>query len=182
MKAEGKNAGLGLTTSVRLLCAEEERSIRAKTQITVVAAVISDGEGRILLARRPKGSHMAGLWEFPGGKVEEGESFSEALARELDEELGIVVEIGGPLTFAVHTEPDLEILLLFFSGVIATGVPTPREGQELRWVRPDELRDFPMPPADDEVVELLTAQPLAIINRHDADREPRAPTAKPGAP
>ena len=130
----------------------------------------------------PSGVHMAGLWEFPGGKVEEGESFSEALARELDEELGIVVEIGGPLTFAVHTEPDLEILLLFFSGVIATGVPTPREGQELRWVRPDELRDFPMPPADDEVVELLTAQPLAIINRHDADREPRAPTAKPGAP
>ena len=125
---------------------------------------------------------MAGLWEFPGGKVEAGESYFEALVRELHEELGIVVEIGGPLTFAVHSEPDLEILLLFFSTAIAGGVPTPREGQEIRWVRPDELRGFPMPPADDEVVDLLTAQPLAKINRHDAGREARAPTAKPGAP
>ena len=101
---------------------------------------------------------MAGLWEFPGGKVEEGESFSEALVRELDEELGIVVEIGGPLTFAVHTESDLEILLLFFSVAIAAGVPTPREGQEIRWVRPDELKHFQMPPADDEVVEMLVSR------------------------
>jgi len=125
------------------------------TRFTVVAAVISDEEGRVLLARRPEGTHMAGLWEFPGGKVETGESYSEALVRELDEELGISVEICRPLTFAVHTEPDLEILLLFFSGAIATGVPTPREGQELRWIRPDELRAYPMPPADDEVVSLL---------------------------
>ncbi len=125
------------------------------TRFTVVAAVISDDEGRILLARRPEGTHMAGLWEFPVGKVEDGEPFSDALARELDEELGIEVEIGRPVTFAVHTEPDLEILLLFFSAAIATGVPTPREGQEIRWVQPDELKGYPMPPADDEVVRLL---------------------------
>ncbi len=98
---------------------------------------------------------MAGLWEFPGGKVEKGESYAEALVRELDEELGIVVEIGGPLTFAVHTEPDLEILLLFYSAAIAAGLPTPREGQELAWVRSDKLKAYPMPPADDEVVRLL---------------------------
>jgi len=127
----------------------------AEKRFTVVAAVISDDEGRVLLARRPEGTHMAGLWEFPGGKVEAGESYSEALVRELHEELGIVVEIGSPLTFAVHTEPDLEILLLFFSASIATGVPTACEGQEIRWVQPDELRGFPMPPADDEVVSLL---------------------------
>ena len=157
MKDEGGRgkARLGLRTSVRELCAEEERSIRAKTHFIVVAAVISDGEGRVLLARRPEGTHMAGLWEFPGGKVEKDESYSEALVRELDEELGVSVEIGSPLTFAVHTEPDLEILLLFFSCVIADGVPTPREGQELRWVRPDQLEHFQMPPADDEVVRLL---------------------------
>lgn len=126
-------------------------------RITVVAAVIFDGEGRVFLARRPEGTHMAGLWEFPGGKVEEGESYSEALIRELDEELGISVEIGRPLTFAVHTEPGLEILLLFFSASVSTGVPVPREGQEIVWVRPEELPDYPMPPADDEMVALLVS-------------------------
>ncbi len=107
---------------------------------------------------------MAGLWEFPGGKVEDGESYSEALVRELDEELGIFVEIGSPLTFAVHTEPDLEILLLFFSAAIAIGVPTPREGQEIRWVRPDELKHFQMPPADDEVVEMLVSRGVCVTD------------------
>lgn len=126
-----------------------------KTRFTVVAAVIFDGEGSVFLARRPEGTHMAGLWEFPGGKVEEGESYSEALVRELDEELGILVEVGRPLTFAVHTEADLEILLLFFSASIITGMPVAREGQEIVWVRPEELPDYKMPPADDEMVTLL---------------------------
>ena len=125
------------------------------TRFTVVAAVITDEVGRVLLAKRPQGTHMAGLWEFPGGKVEDGESYSEALVRELDEELGVLVEVGRPMTFAVHTENDLEILLLFFSASIAAGVPAPREGQEIRWVRPDEIKGYPMPPADDEAVEML---------------------------
>ena len=98
---------------------------------------------------------MAGLWEFPGGKVEEGESYSEALVRELHEELGIKIDHGRPLTFALHTENNLEILLLFFSASIIAGRPRPLEGQEIIWVRSDELRDYAMPPADDEVVGLL---------------------------
>lgn len=100
---------------------------------------------------------MAGLWEFPGGKVEDGESYSDALVRELDEELGISAEIGRPLTFAVHTERDLEILLLFFSASIIAGVPVPREGQEIIWARPEELPGYEMPPADDEMVALLVS-------------------------
>ena len=100
---------------------------------------------------------MAGLWEFPGGKVEAGEAYHDALARELNEELGISVVIGRPLTFAVHSETDLEILLLFFRCTIASGAPTPLEGQEIRWVHPGQMKDYPMPPADDEVVVLLVS-------------------------
>ena len=125
------------------------------TRFTVVAAVISDDKGRILLTRRPEGAHMGGLWEFPGGKVENGESYSEALVRELNEELGIAVQKGRPLTFAVHSEKNLEILLLFYSATITAGRPKPLEGQEITWVRPDELGNYAMPPADDEVVSLL---------------------------
>ena len=110
---------------------------------------------------------MAGLWEFPGGKVEDGEPFSDALARELDEELGIEVEIGRPVTFAIHAEPELEILLLFFSASISDGVPTSREGQEIKWVRPDELKYFQMPPADDEVVEMLVSRPYRTMVGQD---------------
>ncbi len=131
-------------------------------RFTVVAAVITDDEGKILLARRPDGAHMGGLWEFPGGKVEDGESHAEALVRELDEELGISAVVGRPLTFAIHREIDLEILLLFFSAEIADGAPRPREGQEIRWVRPDELGNYQMPPADDEVVGLLVDRAEAL--------------------
>jgi len=139
-----------------------------EARFIVVAAVISNDEGKILLARRPEGTHMAGLWEFPGGKVENGESFPEALLRELREELGILVEIGQPLTFAIHTEKDLEILLLFFSATIIAGRPRPLEGQEIIWVRPDELRSYQMPPADDEVVSLL-------VNRNEGSMVGQGP-------
>ena len=138
------------------------RSRRSSTmsperRFIVVAAVISDEQGRILLSRRPEGTHMAGLWEFPGGKVEAKETYHSALARELDEELGISVDIGQPLTFAVHAEIDLEILLLFFSATISGGIPTAREGQEMTWVPRNQLNLFPMPPADDVMVEMLTS-------------------------
>ena len=123
--------------------------------LTVVAAgVVRDPEGRILLARRPRG-HMAGLWELPGGKVHEGESPTAALARELDEELGVTARAERPLTFAVHEEPGLRILLLFFETRIEHGRPVAREGQEIAWVAPADLPRYPTPPADAALVAEL---------------------------
>lgn len=98
---------------------------------------------------------MGGLWEFPGGKVEHGESPAAALERELAEELGVRARVGRPFTFAVHDEPGLRILLLFYETVLVDGTPRPLEGQELAWVAPHELVEYPMPPADDGLVELL---------------------------
>jgi 8-oxo-dGTP diphosphatase len=125
------------------------------TSFTVVAAVIRDHAGRFLLARRPAGRHMAGLWEFPGGKVHAGEAPTTALVRELAEELDLEVEIGDPLTFAVHEEAALRILLLFFEASIRHGEPRPREGQEIAWVSPADLRRYPTPPADAVLVDRL---------------------------
>jgi 8-oxo-dGTP diphosphatase len=124
----------------------------------VVAAVIRDPVGRVLLARRPEGAHMGGLWEFPGGKVEPGEGPSRALERELSEELGVEAVIGEPLTFAVHEEPGLRIVLLFFAARLGQAAPRPREGQELAWVEPSELSAYPTPPADAELVRRLVEE------------------------
>ena len=98
---------------------------------------------------------MGGLWEFPGGKVEDGESPAGALLRELDEELGVSAEIGSPLTFAVHEETGLRVLLLFFDTSIEGQKPISKEGQALRWVPPSELHAYPTPPADAELVRRL---------------------------
>jgi 8-oxo-dGTP diphosphatase len=98
---------------------------------------------------------MAGLWEFPGGKVHDGEAPAAALVRELAEELDVAVEIGDPLTFAVHEEAGLRILLLFYEAAIRHGEPRPREGQEVAWVPPADLRRYPTPPADAVLVDLL---------------------------
>jgi 8-oxo-dGTP diphosphatase len=125
--------------------------------LVVVAAVIRDRDGRILLTRRPEGSHMAGLWEFPGGKVGPDESPAAALERELEEELGLQTRTGDPITFAVHEEDRLRILLLFYAVRIVSGRPTPREGQQVAWVRPDELGRYPTPPADAALVAMLGA-------------------------
>jgi 8-oxo-dGTP diphosphatase len=124
---------------------------------TVVAGVIRDSSGRVLLARRPAGRHMAGLWEFPGGKVADGEAPAAALERELAEELDLEVTVGEPLTFAVHEEAGLRILLLFYEAAISSGEPRPREGQEIAWVSPADLRRYPTPPADAGLVERLAA-------------------------
>jgi 8-oxo-dGTP diphosphatase len=124
-------------------------------EFTVVAAVIRDQEGRVLLAKRPEGSHMGGLWEFPGGKMTDGEAPGEALVRELDEELGIAVVVRRPLTFAVHEEPGLRILLLFYEAWIAKGDPHGNEGQAIEWVAAADLPSFPTPPADAELIRLL---------------------------
>ena len=125
------------------------------TEHTVVAAVIRDRIGRVLLGRRPADRHMGGLWEFPGGKVVRGESPAAALRRELAEELGIATEIGEPVTFAVHEEPGLRILLLFFTARILSGEPRALDGQRLAWVAPPDLGSYPTPPADAALVREL---------------------------
>jgi len=123
----------------------------------VVAAVMVREDGRLLLARRPSGSHLAGFWEFPGGQVEVGESAEEALARELREELGVEVEVGEPLTFAWHRDSEREILLLFYRAALGSGAPHGREGQDLGWFLPSELTALQTPPADAALVRALAA-------------------------
>lgn len=125
----------------------------------MVAAVIRDPAGKILLTRRPEGSHMGGLWEFPGGKVEAGEAPVAALGRELEEELAVSAKIGSPLTFAVHEEPGMRILLLFFAATLGDDDPTAREGQQIAWVTPGDLPSYPTPPADAELVRILARRP-----------------------
>ncbi len=100
---------------------------------------------------------MAGLWEFPGGKVRPAESPPAALQRELEEELGVATRTGEPVTFAIHEEEGLRILILFYAAAIVAGQPTPREGQQLAWVSPAELDRYPTPPADAALVKHLMA-------------------------
>ncbi len=130
---------------------------------TVVAAVIRNAEGNILLTRRPDDTHMGGLWEFPGGKIEDGESPPQALERELAEELGIEVEVGLPITFAVHEEPQLRILLLFYAATIVAGRPRGDRGQPIAWVAPGRLPSYPTPPADAELIARLASLDLPPV-------------------
>ncbi len=125
--------------------------------VLVSAVALIDRDGRVLLAQRPEGRSMAGLWEFPGGKVEPGETPEAALIRELREELGIGTwqSCLAPLTFASHAYPDFHLLMPLFACRRWEGVPEPREAQALRWVRPDELRRYPMPPADLPLIPIL---------------------------
>ena len=117
--------------------------------IVVVAAVIEEG-GRFLVTRRQDGVHLAGLWEFPGGKIEAGERPEETLIRELKEELGIVVREPclAPLTFASHAYENFHLLMPLYVCRRWKGIAQGREGQALKWVRANKLRDYPMPPAD----------------------------------
>jgi len=121
------------------------------TRIVLVAAIaLVDADGRVLIARRPEGKAMAGLWEFPGGKVEAGERPETALIRELKEELGIDISEAclAPLTFASHSYPDFHLLMPLYVCRRWQGLVTAREKQELAWVKPLKLRDYAMPPAD----------------------------------
>ena len=125
--------------------------------LLVSAVALIDSEGRVLLAQRPAGKSMAGLWEFPGGKVEPSETPEAALIRELHEELGIDTwkSCLAPLTFASHSYEDFHLLMPLFACRRWDGIVQGREGQALAWVRPDRLRDYPMPPADLPLIPIL---------------------------
>ena len=130
----------------------------SKKTVLVVACAVIDPDMRILLAQRPEGKAMAGLWEFPGGKLETGETPEEALLRELKEELDIETEASclAPLTFASHTYADFHLLMPLYICRKWWGTPQPREGQTLKWVRAAKLRDYPMPEADLPLIPALT--------------------------
>src|SRR5690348_2633658 len=128
-----------------------------KPVLLVAAVALIDADGGVLLAQRPDGKSMAGLWEFPGGKVHAGETPEAALIRELDEELGIDVEASclAPFTFASHAYPEFHLLMPLYVCRKWSGIVTAREGQRLRWVRPERLGDYGMPPADRPLVAML---------------------------
>ena len=125
--------------------------------LLVAACALIDADGRVLLAQRPAGKDMAGLWEFPGGKVDPGERPEMTLIRELKEELGINVQEAclAPLTFASHTYPQFQLLMPLWVCRRWEGEVKALEGQELAWVRPNRLRDYPMPPADEPLIPHL---------------------------
>ena len=125
--------------------------------VLVAAVALIDADGRVLLAKRPEGKAMAGLWEFPGGKVRASETPEAALIRELREELTLDVTASclSPFTFASHRYDGFHLLLTLYLCRVWEGTPIPREGQEIKWVRPGRLEDYPMPPADQPLVAML---------------------------
>lgn len=125
--------------------------------LLVTAVALIDPEGRVLLAQRPEGKSLAGLWEFPGGKVEPGETPESALIRELKEELGIDTwkSCLAPLTFASHSYDDFHLLMPLFACRRWEGIVQGHEGQNLAWAKPAKLRDYPMPPADLPLIPIL---------------------------
>jgi 8-oxo-dGTP diphosphatase len=138
-----------------------ELAARAGFPVLEVAAAIIERAGRILVTQRDPAKHMGGLWEFPGGKRERGESIEACLQRELDEELGVRVHVGARAAIVPWAYPDRRVLLHFFRCRLAGGRIRPREGQAYRWVTPRELASLPMPPADAEIVASLAGGPGA---------------------
>jgi 8-oxo-dGTP diphosphatase len=137
--------------------AEDSSALGAKPILLVAAVALVDIDGRVLIARRPEGKTMAGLWEFPGGKLHDGETPEAALIRELQEELGIDTKGSclAPIGFASHAYDDFHLLMPLYVCRVWQGTITAREGQELAWVRPLRLTDYPMPPADTPLIPLL---------------------------
>jgi 8-oxo-dGTP diphosphatase len=125
--------------------------VTVRNVVLVAAVALIDAQGRVLLARRPEGRSLAGLWEFPGGKVGSAETPEAALVRELREELGIDIAEAdlAPLTFASHSYPDFHLLMPLFQCRVWRGEAMAQEGQELAWVRPEALAGYAMPPADE---------------------------------
>lgn len=128
-----------------------------KRLLLVAACALVDADGRVLIAQRPEGKQLAGLWEFPGGKVEAGETPEETLVRELGEELGIETKAAclAPLTFASHSYDGFNLLMPLYVCRRYWGIPRPLEHTALKWVRPNKLRDYPMPPADAPLIPFL---------------------------
>jgi 8-oxo-dGTP diphosphatase len=140
------------------ITAPDSLAIMAEVPIILVVAVaLVDVDGRVLIAQRPEGKSMAGLWEFPGGKVEPGETPEHALIRELQEEIGIDVTENclAPFTFASHRYDDLHLLMPLYVCRVWDGAVVAREGQTLKWVRALDLKDYPMPPADIPLIAML---------------------------
>jgi 8-oxo-dGTP diphosphatase len=129
----------------------------SKPLLLVAACALVDGDGRVLIAQRPEGKQLAGMWEFPGGKIEPGETPEETVVRELREELGIETKVAclAPLTFASHAYESFNLLMPLFVCRRYWGIPQAQEGQALKWVRPNKLRDYPMPPADEPLIPYL---------------------------
>lgn len=132
-------------------------NVRAMKMLLVVAAALIDPDDRILIAQRPEGKQLAGLWEFPGGKIDAGERPEDSLIRELKEELGITVmaDCLAPLTFASYAYPEFHLLMPLYICRRWEGIVSSREGQALKWVRARNLRDYPMPPADEPLIPPL---------------------------
>ena len=130
---------------------------KAGRLLLVAAVALVDTDGRVLLAQRPEGKPLAGLWEFPGGKVEPDETPEETLLRELREEIGIETKTPclAPLTFASHAYGDFHLLMPLYVCRRFWGTPRPLEAQALKWVRPRQMRDYPMPPADQPLIPFL---------------------------
>lgn len=125
--------------------------------VLVAACALIDPDGRVLIARRPAGKQMGGLWEFPGGKMEPGERPEETVIRELREELGIEVKEAclAPFSFASHSYADFHLLMPLYVCRRWEGAPQPKEHSALKWVRPKDLKDYPMPPADVPLIPML---------------------------
>ncbi|MEM6903441.1 MAG: 8-oxo-dGTP diphosphatase MutT [Pseudomonadota bacterium] len=130
---------------------------RDRPILLVSAAVLVDSDNRVLLARRPQGKHLGGLWEFPGGKLNPGETPEEAVIRELQEELGVHTQAKClyPLSFASHPYEDFHLMMPLFICRKWGGPAVAKEGQELAWVTPARLRDYPMPPADAPLISAI---------------------------
>ena len=130
---------------------------KSRRLLVVAACALVDGDGRVLLTQRPEGKQLAGLWEFPGGKVEPGETPEECLVRELREEIGITTRVPclAPLTFASHTYEDFHLLMPLYVCRRFEGIARGLEGQALKWLRPRDMRDYPMPPADEPLIPFL---------------------------
>jgi 8-oxo-dGTP diphosphatase len=153
-----RHPGAWLTYRASLLGLFAELAGRAGFPVVEVAAAVIARRGRFLVTKRDPVKHLGGLWEFPGGKREPGESIEDCLVRELDEELGLRVEVGARLALVPWTYPDRRVLLHFFRCRAAGGRIHPREGQPHRWVTPSELTDLPMPPADGALLATLTGR------------------------
>jgi 8-oxo-dGTP diphosphatase len=130
---------------------------RPRRMLLVAACALIDADGRVLITERPEGKQLAGLWEFPGGKVEPGETPEQTVVRELHEELGIETKVAclAPLTFASHSYDGFHLLMPLYVCRRFWGTPEGREGQRLKWVRPRDMRNYPMPPADAPLIPFL---------------------------